>query len=269
MGHSLRVLTWNCRHATEQSAAWDYLRELNPDIALLQEVGSIPLSVATKFDRIVKPATNRDGRLQSFSTAILVRGELGPAIPMATPLAWVNSEFQRFAGNVVAHRVRPIDWPDVNVVSVYSPAWPIDRTWLAGVDVSGVKLTQQKWDVWVMDLVWASLRERTDLDQPWIIAGDFNSSETFDHWPGGPRGNREFLDRMAGLGLCECLRFAQDKLTPTFRSPRGVINAQIDHLFTTPALGSRLRCCETGDPDRVFRQGLSDHLPIIAEFEGM
>jgi hypothetical protein len=196
-----------------------------------------------------------------------VRGEIGPAIQMASPLAWVDAELQRFAGNVVAHVVKPDAWSELIAVSVYSPAWPVDRARLVGMDVSGVKLKQNR-DVWVADLIWASLRHQWPAPEaPWIIGGDFNLSETFDLWRGGPRGNREYLDRMAGLGLVECLRSAQGALTPTFRNVDGTIEHQIDHLFVTRALADRLRGCRTGDPERVFGGWLSDHLPIIAEFE--
>src|SRR5262245_53638787 len=86
-------------------------------------------------------------------------------------------------------------------------------------------------------------------------------------WRGGPRGNREYLDRMDQLGLADCLRYAQGTLTPTFRTPsKGTITAQIDYLFVTDMLRTHLVTCDTGSRQRVFEQGLSDHLPIIADF---
>jgi hypothetical protein len=126
----------------------------------------------------------------------------------------------------------------LNVVGVYSPAWPVDRARLAGVDVDPIKLTLDP-DVWVADLLWASLRSR-DLNPQdlWVVAGDFNLSETFDDvWPGGPHGNREYLDRMRALVMTECLRKMKGQLTPTFKNHRGrkVIH-QIDHLFVTEPL---------------------------------
>ena len=102
----------------------------------------------------------------------------------------------------------------------------------------------------------------------WIVAGDFNLSETFDNWPGGPRGNVEYLERMQSIGFTECLRHYHGKLVPTFRNPRGgAIKHQIDHLFVSPPLIEHLCDCRTGDPDRLFGEGLSDHLPIIADFD--
>jgi endonuclease/exonuclease/phosphatase family metal-dependent hydrolase len=134
------------------------------------------------------------------------------------------------------------------------------------VDVSSIKLTLNP-DVWVADLLWAALRSIDLHKDLWLVAGDFNLSETFDAWRGGPRGNREYLDRMATLGMTECLRKMKGQLTPTFRNPRGgLFIHQIDHLFVTDSLLSGLLSCEVGSPERVFGESLSDHLPIVADF---
>ena len=42
MTETIRVVTWNCRRANYDSGVWEYLLELAPDIALLQEVSGIP-----------------------------------------------------------------------------------------------------------------------------------------------------------------------------------------------------------------------------------
>ena len=39
------------------------------------------------------------------------------------------------------------------------------------------------------------------------MAGDLNSSETFDYlWHGDPSGNREIMDRMNALGFYDCFQ---------------------------------------------------------------
>ena len=152
-------------------------------------------------------------------------------------------------------------------ICVYSPAWPVDRGRLSGVDVTAVRLPQSR-DVWVSDLLWAALSASSP--QPgdyWVIGGDFNLCETFDSWHGGPRGNREFLDRMDRLGLTDCLRYARGTLTPTFCTVRkGTVTAQIDYLFVTDILRAGMVSCDTGSRQRVFEERISDHLPIIADF---
>jgi len=130
-----------------------------------------------------------------------------------------------------------------------------------------VKLKQNP-DVWVTELMWAALRNEQLDGVPWIVAGDLNSSITFDTlWGDGPRGNQEIQDRVSALGFVECLRHDQGQLTPTFRNPKGgEIIHQMDHLFVTARLIERLITCVVGDPEIVFAGALSDHLPIIADF---
>ena len=265
---TFRVVTWNCRRAAAQHALWEYLAELAPDIAVLQEVRSLPAKLQEDYAaRLVRPIT-RNGKPQQFETALLVRGEIGQPVPLVAELEWVNWELERFAGNLQAYRVEVGSGMALTVVGVYSPAWPVDRARLEGLDVSSVKLDQNP-DVWVTDLLLAALRSPgIDRYAPLIVAGDMNLSETFDRWQDGPRGNREWLDRMAALGFTECLRHSQGSLTPTYRRPgRSEPEPQIDHMFVTATLAGRLIRCGTGDPGRVYGQNLSDHLPVVAEFE--
>jgi exonuclease III len=72
---------------------------------------------------------------------------------------------------------------------------------------------------------------------------------------------------MIASGYTGCLRQATGQLTPTFRHSTGSVRAQIDHLLTSATLTQRLRDCRVGSAKRVFDGGLSDHLPIIANFD--
>lgn len=263
----MRAVTWNCRNASAKSKVWDYLLELNPDLAFLQEVGSIPKSVENEYSLIQRYPVGKGGAPQRFTSAILVRGALGDEITLHGPAPWVDAELHRFAGNLCGVELQPDRGPRIKAICVYSPPWPVDRTRLTGIDVCAVRLLQNQ-DVWVADLLWAALCiNKPRADDPWIIAGDFNTCETFDAWKGGPRGNREYLDRLDQLGLVDCLRLAKGALTPTFRTlGRGTVTAQMDYLFVTKILRSNLVACDTGPRQRVFEGGLSDHLPIIADF---
>ena len=128
-------------------------------------------------------------------------------------------------------------------------------------------MTQNR-DVWATELMWAALRSmHIANEEPFIVAGDLNSSETFDD--PRPRGNREIIERMNALGFYDCLRMFKGKLTPTFRTPHGgMVMHQLDHLYVTPMLLSRLVQCDVGSAERVLepRPMLSDHLPIVADF---
>jgi hypothetical protein len=196
--------------------------ELSPDIALLQEVSALPAKVLDRYDHVRRSATGKTGRPQKFGTVILVRGSVEEEVQLRTELGWVNDELARFRGNLVAHLVKLRHGLRMRVMSVYCPAWPIDRSRLQGIDVESIKL-QSNPDVWVTELLWASLSTQDPTGGPaWVVGGDLNSSETFDYmWGDGPRGNRELLDRMQELGFVECLRCAQGGLVPTFRNPRG------------------------------------------------
>ena len=104
-------------------------------------------------------------------------------------------------------------------------------------------------------------------EEPFIVGADLNSSETFD--VPRPSGNREIMDRMNALGYHVWLRMFNGKLTPTYRSPRGSVVHQLDHLYVTPTLLSKLAQCDVGSAERVFdaRPMLSDHLPIVADLD--
>jgi endonuclease/exonuclease/phosphatase family metal-dependent hydrolase len=180
----------------------------------------------------------------------------------------VNTELKRFAGNFIARKVKLSSGLRLRTINVYSSGWQLARERLAGFDLARVRLKQSH-DVWNADLLWAALsRMRPQASVPWIIGGDFNLCETRDFGPAGPRGNREYLDRMERLGLTDCLRFAQNALTPTYRMPgKTKLTHQQDYLFVTDVVQSALQSCNVGQHVRVIDEGLSDHLPIIADFD--
>jgi hypothetical protein len=98
------------------------------------------------------------------------------------------------------------------------------------------------------DILWAGLK-RLGLGpgERWVVGGDFNLSETFDQASWSAGGNGEYLDRMASLGLVECLRQARGSLTPTFRNASGgAVKHQLEYIFVTQALATRLVSCDTG-----------------------
>ena len=249
---------------------WHYLLDLEPDLAVLQEVSGVPDVVSELYEVRSGRPIGKSCQPQPFQNVTLVRGSFDVQLTLKTAFPWATTELTSFAGNLLAWHVRLKNGPPVNVVNVYSPTWPVDRSRLNGIDTGAVRLTQNP-DVWVGDLLWSSLESRPGLhEEYWIVAGDFNMSETFDSWPGGPRGNREYLDRMMDLGFTECLRTASGELTPTFRNPRdGKILHQMDHLFVTAKLASTLTACVTANHSDIFDAGLSDHLPITAEFSSI
>lgn len=262
-----RIVTWNCRRASKSSQLWDYLLELDPDVAILQDYGTIPERVLQAYFHAQNTAVSVGrGAPRSF-TGILVKGESVEDIRLSAPTEWVARELEHFREFFTAKRIRLHSGVDLNVISAYSPAFPIDPTRLIGVDTMGIQLTHNR-KMWGTELLWASLKALNfTVDDPFIVAGDLNSSETFDYPK--PRGNREIIERMNALGLFDCLRTFKKQLTPTFRTPRGgFVIHQLDHLYVTDALLRNLTWCDVGSADRVFNTSpsLSDHLPIVADF---
>ncbi len=264
----MRVITWNIRKATESSLAWKILTDLDPDVALLQEVliSNIPKNIKDLFDIKFHTAIGKTGKPQDFGTAIFVKGKIINELPLSSEYDWVNQELKHFAGNLLSCLVQPTGYPMMlNIISVYSPAWPIDTSKYSGIDITTVKLKHNP-KLWVTEILWSALKNTNLADVPWIVGGDFNSSETFDLTFSS--GNREILDRMEALGFTECLRTYNGKLTPTFKNPRdGKIVHQIDHIFVTHSLSPKLKKCITGDKSIIFEKSVSDHLPIIADFK--
>jgi endonuclease/exonuclease/phosphatase family metal-dependent hydrolase len=261
-------MTWNMRRAKSSSKCWDLLDEIGPDLALLQEVGEFPSRMRAEYEIAEAIPTNRSGRPQKFRTALLARGRIRSEIDLVSEFDWVSQERIWFHGNILARTVSLYDGTAINVISLYSPAWPVAPARLVGIDVLGVKLEQNP-DVWCTEILWSLLKSSMSRQPgPWVIGGDFNSSETFDAWRVGGRGNIEIVRRLNGLGLTECLRAHQGRLVPTFRSPRGgsVIH-QIDHLYVSDSMLNRLIHCNAPMEDRIFTEGLSDHLPIVADFK--
>ena len=261
----MRIITWNMKGADAKSAAWDYFSSLAPDIALLQEVVEIPESIRRSYESRTHKALRRNRSPQRFGTAVLVKGAIVAELPLTSEYEWVNRALEHFSGNLVGYVTQPIGGTVFNAISVYSPAWPIARQYYEGIDVSPVKLRKNR-DVYLTELLWSVLKS-TDLSgAPWIIAGDLNSSETFDATFGS--GNAEILERMHDLGLTECLRAHNGRLVPTFRNSRGgKVLHQMDHLFVTGELYTKVEHCATGKQETVFGQSLSDHVPIIADIQ--
>lgn len=262
----MRIVTWNLNKAnSERIKSWNYLLDLMPDLALLQEVNSVPDFIKNEFDVLYRKATNKNLQPQKFGTAILVKGKIIKPIQILSESNWVNEKLTVFAGNFVAAETILENGFRANIISVYSPAWIINPAGLEEIERNELKLKNNP-HIWGTELIWSALRNAVSKSNlPFIVGGDFNSSPTFD-FPKN-RGNQEFLDRMKALNFIECLFHLKEILTPTFKNPSNQkIIHQIDHLFVSAELFSSLEKCETGNSQQIFDNYLSDHLPVIADF---
>lgn len=262
----MRIVSWNMNKATiKRIKSWEYISNLNPDLVLLQEVNSIPDFIENDFDVFYQKATNKNDLPQKFGTAILVKGKILNSIQLETESEWINKKLKHLSGNFVAVKVILRDGFQANVISVHSPAWEINPMGLEASELNKIKLENNS-GLWGTELVWLAVKNFVSKhNQPLIVGGDFNSSPTFD-FPKN-RGNQEFLDRMSALELKECLFHSKARLIPTFRNAgnKKIIH-QIDHLFVTASFIKNLRNCKAEEIDTIFGNSLSDHLPIIADF---
>lgn len=270
MASALRVVTWNCKRAAPHSALWDHLLELDPDIALLQDFGAaVPARVLATYTHELNAAAGADPSAGHYQSAILLKAGTAVDLALPAPSPWVAYELELLAEYFTAKTVTLPSGASMRVISVYAPAYPLDRARMKRVDTSSIRLTYNR-DVYATELLWATLKMMPiGEDDLVIVGGDMNSSESFDWGRATPRGNREIIDRMNALGLRDCLREFTGKLTPTFRSPsnRSLVH-QLDHLYVTAPLLGALRHCDVGSPERILapRPMLSDHLPIVADF---
>jgi exonuclease III len=138
----MKVLTWNVRRAIkEREDVWGYFLELDPDIALLQEVGSVPDYIASNYSVLLGKAYAGNGQFQKFHTSVIVKGSITKQLNFSSQWDWVNEELQTFKGNIIPTEISLASGERFRVVSAYCPAWPIfKRERHKEIDVSVVKL---------------------------------------------------------------------------------------------------------------------------------
>ena len=267
----MKVLTWNVNKASySRTGVWERLEHEDADIVLLQEVTKIPDSILRLYGGNVHSLRPRffDGHNARFQTAILTKWAMNRRPYLLSGLPWVNRIHRERYGWILECEVVDDDGIRTRVLSVHSPAFAVPQEHLRGEDVSAISLkTNPRW-VWFADILWSLLENADITDDPrWIVAGDFNSSVKFD--VPRDRGNREIVDRMTRLGLTDCLAPCADHPVPTFRHPRGYITHQLDYVYVNAPLLKRLKVVRVPDRGEVFDQKprLSDHLPIVCEFD--
>jgi exonuclease III len=231
----------------------------------LQEVTDFSDRFTSRYSTFHKFAAKIDGEKQTFGTAIAVKGELVSEISLRSEIEWIDKEIDYFEGNLLGATIKTNDGKQFNVVSAYSPAWAVDKKSLEGVDTTGIQLDGNP-DVWCTEALWCGLRDTMPKHSgTWIVGGDFNTSVLFDI--PSDRGNRQFLQRLTDLGMAECLSTYQGNPTPTFKHSRGSIRHQLDYMFVSDELFLELNSCSTGKKKEIFGNSLSDHLPVIADFD--
>ena len=264
----MKTLTWNVNRATESRASlWEVLRRENPDIAMLQEVNRMPDWVLSRYNCHARhPRYSSDGVAQ-FQTVVLSRWTLSSEPFLVSDLEWVNRIQTECCGSILECKVVREPGDELYVVSVHSPAFPVQNEFLTGVDISNIKLRNCP-SVFFTEILWSLLRH-TDIgsDTNWIVAGDFNCSEKLDIPHDG--GNREVMERLNAIGLRDCLGEFTGRPEPTFQNTNKDVEHQLDYCYANGPMLARLRTARVLSKKEVFDRvpRLSDHLPILCEFE--
>jgi len=150
----------------------------NPDIMLLQEVWEIPELILNKYNIIQKRPLTKYNTPQRFQTAVLSKYKIDWEIEFVSTYDWVNKEIKHFAPNLLWCKILLEDKTVLHAVSVYSPAWPIDKNRLENIDTGWVRIGS---DIWVTDILWDVLNNyKIWWHDVMIVSWDFNAAVTLD-----------------------------------------------------------------------------------------
>lgn len=255
----LRIATWNMSHWTrtheDRNAAWDYLRNLRVDYALLQET-VVPDSFSADY-RVDRPG-GIGGSRPWGSAVVSFRGRISPVREARSKYAKSAVELsETYPGSVAV----AANDEGLTFVSIYA------------MMPNGYAITT----------LHKQLSDLTELfdskqGQSLIIAGDLNISTQFEE-PHRSR-HRNLLQRFETLGLINALdlnlppRNALAGCTcsdnpclhvQTQRHSRSRIPWQNDYIFLSQGLKPKVQSCyaiQEGEPDPW---SFSDHCPVILE----
>jgi endonuclease/exonuclease/phosphatase family metal-dependent hydrolase len=247
---ALRVVTWNmnyCFRKHQVDQAWAYLRSLEVDVALLQE---------SPRPREAEGAIWHEA-VAGWGTAVIVRNGLAwhevPSVPLAGSERIPPGHLERSErGAWAAANVEIPGLGTITAVSVYGLLTKLGN----GTTYSTSSVQRTLSDLTpVLDVP----RSRTHV----IMAGDLNVSPQI---PAPDMGAHiAILDRISAFGLVDCLAATHDGLVRTYRHRNQPTSKpwQLDWVFAAPKL--KLLSCEPLDDEKAW--ALSDHCPVLAEFE--
>jgi len=254
----MRVITWNMGMAQRDrqkpglhDRAWHYLLGLGPDLAFLQE--ALPPAWVRGEGTLVHGPFTQWGSLV-FS----------PRFPLE-PFRLPEQSRLRRLGSYLAYAVASLpDGSDAFVASVHAPAREATPAELGDLDPAGAARPSARRPR-VNDLVFMRLDELVRDWPSFLVAGDWNTArqQGSEH---GRRVGQEFFDRASENGWYDCVWEKLRKEVQTwFR--QGDHLRQDDHAFCDQELGRRLREPPWVAADAATALGLSDHAPLILDFE--
>ena len=264
MEDTFTIGTWNLDHWKQneltRSRAWAKLTELGVSVALLQE--TVPPSDVGANRLVYRPI----GGSRSWGTAVV-------AVDPTLTLREIQSVRTRYSGHLFtmigtfpgAFVVGKVEVPGFGAVTLVSVYGIIDGCY---AQTTMLRV--------VADLI--PLFDSADGEYV-ILGGDFNVSTSCS--PGTRERPRyeAILKAVESLGLKNLAVVVEDRPDSpencgcgdnpcrhlrTYRaSHEGAVGGQLDYLFATPSLVRRCRKIRAPDTET---SGLSDHVPVVAEF---
>jgi exodeoxyribonuclease-3 len=258
----MRIATWNVnsvKQRIEHLAA--FLRESAPDVLCLQEIKCVDEA----FPRL---------EVEALGYNVAVHGQKtfnGVAILSKRPIDEVKVRLPGGDGDDHARYIEavvPAGSGIVRVASIYLPN---------GNPADTEKYTYKL--AW-MDRLIAHVRELLALEEPLVLAGDYNVIPTPDdvHDPRAWAGDALFLPQtrekfreFVALGLVDALRACTaekgvytfwDYQAGAWQKNNGI---RIDHLLLSPQSADRLTSCTVEKKLRSWEKP-SDHVPVMADF---
>jgi len=233
----VRILSWNMNqpdHVRSHEQAWEFLRGLRPDIALVQEA-IVPQGMRDEYRVCWTPAW--EGK--AWGSGVLSRlGDLD--------LDWGDSS----RGAVLVAETTVPGLGRVSIASIHARV--INRR-----VIPALRLT--------LDALRARLRDR------FIVGGDLNTARAAAlAWPAN--GHREFWSTLDASGFRDCYYTLHGAERQSYwrewqrNKPPTVGNSLMDdHVFVDPDTVAYLTDAVVWDTREV--RELSDHGPIVVDFD--
>lgn len=233
----------------KHQGAWEYLRNLEPDIALLQEAVP-PAWAGEEWSIVTSPRyTLRERPGSTWGSTIVSRFPL-EAYPPNRRGPWTAELW----GGVVLASIEELG---LSLGSVHSPAYSKRPDELPR-PIDGIRRCHEE-KVWEVELV---AQELEDAFAPgrFIWGGDLNASLLFDEVYRRDANARLFAN-LAESGFHDLRpRFSPDEQRTFFRANQH--GYQLDHVFADAQTEQAVRSWRVIDEPAVVDPQLSDHAPI-------
>jgi exonuclease III len=235
---NFRIVTWNMDHwkrsKEKRAFAWEYLlKNLNPDIALLQEARA-PDEIIDRFHTITHPLTHK----KRWGNVLVSKHQIRQEIHM--------HNYYYGSRSLIVAEIRVNPKIVLTAICVYGA---IDGRRYASTTMHHV----------LSDITYLLWQKRRGI----VLGGDLNVDIQWDQeHPGDWPAHEIVFERMRNLGLIDCTNGP----VRTQVQENSDIPWQNDYIFVNKRLkGSVLTCKVIEDPSLLE---LSNHYPIVLDLDG-